>query len=119
MWQCGIVDPQPGIEPVPPVLDTQSLTHWTTDQKIKKKKVYLLATLCGNVGSWIPNQGLNLRHLYWILRVLPTGPSGKTLRYTVMRKKYLNSEKDLDINTCARNSKLKRSPNDKTLPAII
>ena len=29
MWQYGILDPRTGIEPVPPVLDTQSLTHWT------------------------------------------------------------------------------------------
>ena len=27
---CGILVPQPGIEPVPPALEAQSLNHWTT-----------------------------------------------------------------------------------------
>ena len=27
---CGILIPQPGIEPVPPALGAQSLNHWTT-----------------------------------------------------------------------------------------
>ena len=26
---CGILVPRPGIEPVPPALETQSLNHWT------------------------------------------------------------------------------------------
>ena len=26
---CGILVPQPGIEPVPPALEAQSLNHWT------------------------------------------------------------------------------------------
>ena len=27
---CGILVPQPGIEPMPPALEVQSLNHWTT-----------------------------------------------------------------------------------------
>ena len=27
---CGILVPQPGIEPVPPAVEAQSLKHWTT-----------------------------------------------------------------------------------------
>ena len=27
---CGILTPQPGIEPVLPVLEVQNLNHWTT-----------------------------------------------------------------------------------------
>ena len=27
---CGILVPQPGIEPAPPALEAQSLNHWTT-----------------------------------------------------------------------------------------
>ena len=58
MWQCGIVDPQPGIEPVPPVLDTQSLTHWTTDQKIKKKKSLFIGHTMWQCGIVDPQPGL-------------------------------------------------------------
>ena len=31
-----------------------------------------------HVGSWFPNQGLNLSPLQWKLRVLTTGPPGKS-----------------------------------------
>ena len=27
--ECGILAPQPGIEPVPPALEARSLNHWT------------------------------------------------------------------------------------------
>ena len=27
---CGILVPQPGIKPMPPALEAQSLNHWTT-----------------------------------------------------------------------------------------
>ena len=35
---------------------------------------------CGPVGSQIPDQGLNWHPLHWKLRVLATGPLGKSLR---------------------------------------
>ena len=30
MWQTGILVPQAGLEPVAPVVEAQSLNHWTT-----------------------------------------------------------------------------------------
>ena len=27
---CGVLVPQPGIEPAPPALEAQSFNHWTT-----------------------------------------------------------------------------------------
>ena len=32
---CGILVPQPEIEPTPPAVEAQSLTHWTT-RKVPK-----------------------------------------------------------------------------------
>ena len=29
LWACGILVPQPGIKPVPPALEVQSLNQWT------------------------------------------------------------------------------------------
>ena len=34
----------------------------------------------GHVGSYFPNQGLNLCPLHWKLRVLTSGPPGKSLK---------------------------------------
>ena len=33
---CGILVPQPGIEPTPPAVEAQSLTHWTAREVPKK-----------------------------------------------------------------------------------
>ena len=30
--ECGILVPQPGIEPTPPAVEAQSLNHWTTSE---------------------------------------------------------------------------------------
>ena len=30
IWACGILDPQPGIEPTPPAVEARSLNNWTT-----------------------------------------------------------------------------------------
>ena len=30
MWHAEILVPRPGIEPVPPAMEAQSLNHWTT-----------------------------------------------------------------------------------------
>ena len=32
---CGILVPRPGIEPVPPAVEAQSLNHWTTREILK------------------------------------------------------------------------------------
>ena len=28
-WACGILVPQPGVEPMPPKVEAWSLSHWT------------------------------------------------------------------------------------------
>ena len=38
---CGILVPQPGIEPVPPALEAQSLNHWST-REVPGAPFYLL-----------------------------------------------------------------------------
>ena len=34
---CGILVPQPGMEPTPPALEGQSLNYWTTGEVIPAK----------------------------------------------------------------------------------
>ena len=34
-----------------------------------------------HVGSWLPDQGLNLCHLHWKCGILKSGPPGKSLNY--------------------------------------
>ena len=41
---CGILVPQPGIEPTPPVLEVLSLNHWAT-REVPKKAPFLMQTL--------------------------------------------------------------------------
>ena len=36
---CGILVPQPGIEPVPPALEVQSLNHWTAREVPHEKSL--------------------------------------------------------------------------------
>ena len=33
---CGILVPQPGIEPVPPALETWNLIHWTSREVLRE-----------------------------------------------------------------------------------
>ena len=41
---CGVLDPQPGIEPKPPALEAQNLSHWTT-REVPSIALFLLLTL--------------------------------------------------------------------------
>ena len=40
--------------------------------------IFVLATLCGSVGSWLPDQGWKPCPLLWKHRVLTPGPLGKS-----------------------------------------
>ena len=40
---CGILVPQPGIEPVPPAAEARSLNHWTA-REFSKNEILLFAT---------------------------------------------------------------------------
>ena len=42
---CGILVPRPGIEPVPPAVETQSLNHWTTREVPRWYTFFFLAAL--------------------------------------------------------------------------
>ena len=62
MWDlsspCGILVPQPGIKPVPPVVGAQSLNHWTTRE----------VPLCVLFGFTICNfKNFFILHEYWNL----------------------------------------------------
>ena len=48
---CRILVPQQGIEPVPPALWAQSLSHWTT------REVPPTHMTCGSLGKWTPRPG--------------------------------------------------------------
>ena len=39
---CGILVPQPGIEPVPPAVEAWSLNHWTTREVLVYFYIYML-----------------------------------------------------------------------------
>ena len=38
-WQCGILVPWPGTEPVPSAVEAQSLNHWTTQKTLTSLKM--------------------------------------------------------------------------------
>lgn len=40
--------------------------------------IFVLATLCGSVGSWLPDQGWKPCPLLWKHRLLTPGPAGKS-----------------------------------------
>ena len=44
---CGILVPQPGIEPGPPALEDRSLNHWTTREVLELQLLILMNTLKG------------------------------------------------------------------------
>ena len=46
---CGILVPQPGIEPLPPAEEAQRLSHWTTREVPVQQILYVtLAMYCGH-----------------------------------------------------------------------
>ena len=48
---CGILVPQPGMEPTPPALEGQSLNYWTTGEVIPAK-IKKIATESKSVIAW-------------------------------------------------------------------
>ena len=42
---CRILVPQPGIDPTPPALETQSLNHWIS-REVPKKTVEVCSKCC-------------------------------------------------------------------------
>ena len=46
---CGILLPQPGVEPVPPAVEAQSLNHWTA-REVQKLYIFLIKKIY--TGSW-------------------------------------------------------------------
>ena len=42
---CRILVPQPGIEPVPPVVEVQSLNHWTA-KEVPEDDFYVCVCVC-------------------------------------------------------------------------
>ena len=59
VFSCSMRDlvPWPGIEPRPPALGTQSLSHWTT-RKVPQLfflKLTILVAVCGGGGCWRPS----------------------------------------------------------------
>ena len=61
---CGILVPQPGIKPVPPALEAQSVNHWTTKGVLvicfkyaaatAAKSLQLCPTLCDPIDGSLP-----------------------------------------------------------------
>ena len=49
---CGILVPQPGIEPVPLAVEAQSLNHWTT------REVPMSKILINKIHGWIVIVGI-------------------------------------------------------------
>ena len=46
---CGILVPQPGIEPVPPAVEAQSLNHWTSREVPRQGFLSVLFTVVSSV----------------------------------------------------------------------
>ena len=71
---CGMWDPQSGIEPSPPAVETQSLNHWTPRKSlhymilnkiiISKKYLYRMSTK-KRAFSNLDNLNLYLKRGYW------------------------------------------------------
>ena len=65
---CGILVPQPEIEPVPPALEAQSLNHWTA------RKVQGEDFLSSTPGFWMPPQLLCGHHFPPLQALLDDSP---------------------------------------------
>ena len=75
---CGILVPQPGIKPVPPALEAQSVNHWTTKGVIcfkyaaatAAKSLQSCPTLCDPIDGSLPGSPvpgiLQARTLEWV-----------------------------------------------------
>ena len=59
VFSCSMQDlvPWPGIEPRPPALGTQSLSHWNTGKvpQLLCLKLTILVAVCGGGGCWRPS----------------------------------------------------------------
>ena len=53
---CGILVPQPGIKPMPPILGVQSLNHWTT----REVPSITIHSTRHQVYTWIRQRGINI-----------------------------------------------------------
>ena len=51
---CGMLVPQPGVEPAPPAVEAQSLNHWTT-REVPPQGVFVDKLLLPHKLSAMPN----------------------------------------------------------------
>ena len=75
---CRTFVPQPGVEPKPPAVEVQSLSHQTA-REVSKVFFLLFGRAVQHAGSPFSDQGLNLCLLQWEPGVLATELPGSPL----------------------------------------